>query len=185
MNSFECYRQYIKINQVPLEGNYVAYKMDDTHTESNMRKDAGLGTCHCCDYFLLGEDTNYLLENTALYNSIHDQNEIYRELDVDTRTKLVQKILLQENYLKVYGSLLTLCRLSNKQGMLPLDRYIFWFVIDDKAGAKSNHRFLDNFRNKFFGDLRSLLASTVVKDVQFVPADELPEKLIESNLVKS
>ena len=98
----------------------------------DMRKTVGLGTCNCCDYLTIKDDTVVLIEETQLMEMIKNLKSEYQYLSEDDKSKFVDKCILQENKLKVYGSMLVLCRLDtacNDAKILRKKRYDFWLVI--------------------------------------------------------
>ena len=115
--------QRVEVGGSPLDPTCLAYRMDDNEPQSNMRTTAGLGTCNCCDYFTFRDATLVLIEETRLPWQIKDlRNEFARDIRKDVeeleereRHSVSQRVLRhlrQENKLKVYGSLLVLCRLA-------------------------------------------------------------------------
>lgn len=115
--------QQVEVGGSPLDPTCRAYRMDDTEPQSNMRGTAGLGTCNCCDYFTFRDATLVLIEETRLpwqikdlrnefAQDIHKDADELEERERDSVSRRVLTHLRQENKLKVYGSLLVLCRLA-------------------------------------------------------------------------
>ena len=98
-------------------GSLKAYRMDSTKKGSNMRSDAGLGTCECCDYVTVSKDNQSVvfIEETDLERTIIDFKERYDYLNDDDQVDLLYDEVLKEHRLKLYGSMLVLCRLSCSQ----------------------------------------------------------------------
>ena len=166
--------------------------MDDTEPQSNMRTSAGLGTCNCCDYFTFRDATLVLIEETRLPWQIKDlRNEFARDIRKDVeeleereRHSVSQRVLRhlrQENKLKVYGSLLVLCRLAkvvdDGAEAIALSRPTsFWLVHSDSAGA-DDMIFFDSLRGQLYHDLRSALTGAVVNEVEILSAQSLATRL--------
>ena len=72
MTSLEQFSEPIKIAGKSIGDKYRAYKMDSTYDINDMRKTVGLGTCHCCDYFLPKDDSVILIEETRLLERINN-----------------------------------------------------------------------------------------------------------------
>jgi len=66
--SLDNFKKPIELAREVIDERYIAYKMDSNVQEGNMRKAVGLGTCHCCDYFLLEDRSIILIEETSLPN---------------------------------------------------------------------------------------------------------------------
>ena len=143
-----------------------------------MRKTVGLGTCNCCDYLTIKDDTVVLIEETQLIKMIKNLKRKYQYLSKDDKSKFVDKYILQENKLKVYGSMLVLCRLDaacNDAKILRKKRYDFWLVVSDPC-KKNNSRLFSNLKNRLLEHLRSSLGKMMVA-VEVIPADKLAAKL--------
>lgn len=168
-----------------------AYRMDGTEPQSNMRASAGLGTCNCCDYFTFGDSTLVLIEETRLPWQAKDlRDEFAGEIQKDAGeleagewesvNRRVLRHLRQENKLKVYGSLLVLCRLAKVvDGVGPdaLSRPAsFWLVYSESANGE-DMIFFDDLSKRLGSDLRSALTGAVVSEVKILPADGLAERL--------
>lgn len=110
------------------------YKVDGTSEGASLRVIARLGTLHCCDYILIHNGGYTLIEDTNLGETIRDIEEEYDAMMTsgDQRKKFVRKRIRLENSLKVYGTLLILCRLD----MNP-QHCVFWLVVTgDDVNAK-------------------------------------------------
>jgi len=147
-----------------------------------MRRDAGLGTCNCCDYFIMGDGTTILIEETRLTDRFRNLNEEYHYLSDPDRREFVHKHLRNENRLKVYGSMLVLCRLAaacdDAQTLLVGRKYDFWLVASGMYETE-DMRFFDSMRDELFGELRGVLTGNIVSDVKIIPSAELVTKLSE------
>ena len=93
----------------------------------------------------------------------------------------VLRSVKDENRLKVYGSLLVLCRLARRltdsaEVQALVGRTDFWLVVSDTLDG-DGARVLDNVRGELFRELRSVLTGAVVGDVQIVMASELGRRL--------
>ena len=83
-------------------GSLKAYRMDSTKKGSNMRSDAGLGMCECCDYVTVSKDNQcvVLIEETDLESTIIDFKERYDYLSDDDQVDLLYDTVLRENRLQ-------------------------------------------------------------------------------------
>ena len=165
----------------PVAPSLFAYRMDGTSPDSNMRARAGLGTCNCCDYFTFNNGAVVLIEETRLGAQIQDILETLAHLEDRKRNRHLLRSLRQENRLKVYGSLLVLCRLArqlvNKAEAVAVSRTAdFWLAFSGDMD-QDDARGFDHIRDELVGDLRSVLTPAVVKDVRIVPASELGKRL--------
>ena len=106
-----------------------AYRMDGTSPGRNMRVRAGLGTgLSCCDYLHICGERRILIEDTRLGKTIADMQSEYNSLQPDQRNKFVRKRINRDICLKVYGSMLMLCRLD----LWPdAPGCSFWLVMND------------------------------------------------------
>ena len=153
-----------------------------------MRASAGLGTCNCCDYFTFHDSTVVLIEETRLLCQIKNLQKTFaqdlqksvsvlKENERESVNRRVLRHLRQENVLKVYGSLLVLCRLAKVVDggveAAALSRPTsFWLVYGDSLGG-DDMIFSDNLRGQLRSDLRGALTGAVVRDVEVVPAESL------------
>ena len=158
-----------------------AYRMDSTTPKANMRKEAGLGTCNCCDYFLFDQRGSIvLLEDTRLLMMIRNLKAEYSDLPESRQTHFVTSAIRKENRLKVYGSMLVLCRLaagcSETGGLLQAKKYKFWLVVTD-MDKEEDTRFLDDLRAGLLGELKSVLTPQLLDDVSIIPIQHLAAKL--------
>ena len=147
-----------------------------------MRKDAGLGTCNCCDYFTIGDSVTVLIEETRLIAQIRNLNNKYHYLSDPSRRKFIREQIRNENRLKVYGSMLVLCRSTaaheDAKTLLGERKYDFWLVASGMDETEDT-LFFDNMRDELFGDLRGVLTDNIVNDVKIIPSAELATKLSE------
>ena len=159
----------------------LVYRMDGNSPDPDMRDSAGLGTLNCCDYFtFVGADTIILIEETQLDNQLNDLNSKYGYLNTRERNRHIGEIIRWENKLKVYGSLLVLCRLARSltdaKEVGALSRKIDFWLVNSGSGSNDDLRVLDNLRDQLFQDLRSALR-TGVNDVRILPTDKVVQKL--------
>lgn len=182
MMQLDNFLEIARAGREALEPARVVYRMDDTSPFFNMRKSAGLGTCNCCDYFTFGNaGTIILIEETELARQIADLKNRYLGLNSEERNKQIRQIIKQENRLKVYGSLLVLCRLARKltdaQEIDALSKIVdFWLVI---SGIETDDylEILDNLRDELLLDLRGVLTNAVVRDVKILSASQAGQRL--------
>ena len=180
MSVFEEFLEGITVAGAPLVPQREAYRMDG---DPDMRNRAGLGTCNCCDYFTFGSDNGVILiEETRLGDQIKDLMREYSYLNSTDQRNHVTRLILQENRLKVYGSLLVLCRLFCREtdavaaSMSSNTKYSFWLVASVKEPADDVIT-IDHVRDLLFVELRGVLTKDVVNSVEVVPAEDLADKL--------
>ena len=175
------YLEPIEVAGQPLGEKHQAYRMDGTSPQPDMRKEAGLGTCNCCDYFMLRKDAAaILIEETSLMGQIKNLKSEYRYLQVDDQTEFVNKYIRDENKLKVYGSMLVLCRLAaackEAKQMLKTKKYRFWLVVSGMNTQEEKIVF-DNLRDRLSNELRSVLTGKILDDVEIIPSSVFAAKL--------
>ena len=179
MIDLKKFLQPITLARKPLQ-NHQAYRMDDTSEQSNMRKDVGLGTCNCCDYFLISNGTVVLIEETQLLQQIERLKNEYNYLSVTDQEAFVNENIRQENKLKAYGSMLVLCRLATvckeAKDLFGTKKYKFWLVVSGME-QKKDTRFFRNWKSRFVSDLKSVLSGQIVADVEIVPSHVFVDKL--------
>ena len=163
-------------------GVFKAYRMDSTVEESDMRRAAGLGTCECCDYVTISKDNQSVvfIEETDLEGTIVDFKEKYDYLSDDDQVDLLYDEVLKEHRLKLYGSMLVLCRLSSAlddvKAFLPENEFQFWLVTTSTASSDSVI-LMDNLTDNLRGFLKSPLTREMMDVVDIIPSTELAEKL--------
>ena len=168
----------------PIEsaGGFKAYRMDSTKEGSNMRSTAGLGTCECCDYVTVSKDNQSVvfIEETNLESTIVDFKERYDYLSDADQVDLLYDEVLKEHRLKLYGSMLVLCRLSCSQDkvkdFLPDDEFQFWLVTTSTPPSDSVI-LMDNLTDNLRGFLKSPLTREMMDVIDIIPSTELAEKL--------
>ena len=143
-----------------------------------------MGTCNCCDYVTFDRAGRLvLIEETQLLRQI---DNLTKEHDDGSRSPEEVKIRVlrgvkHENRLKVYGSLLVLCRLARRltdeaEAQAVTGQTDFWLVVSDTLNGDTV-RALDYIKGALLDDLRSVLTDAVVGHVQIVPASELGRRL--------
>ena len=162
-------------------GVFKAYRMDSTTEGSNMRSAAGLGTCECCDYVTIGKDNQsvVLIEETDLESTIIDFKEKYDYLSDDDQVDLLYDKVLKEHRLKLYGSMLVLCRLSSSRdevkAFLPENEFQFWLVTT--SASSDSVILMDHLTDNLRGFLKSPLTKEMMDVVDIIPSTKLAEKL--------
>ena len=185
MSSLGKFLEPIKIAGKLINKDRQAYCMDD---EPDMRTEASLGTCHCCDYFTISATSNrnivILIEETRLADTKAQLKKLakkYPSLSNDDQEKLNNENARKENKLKVYASMLVLCRLSVKckdiKNLLQEKRYQFWLV-DSGANKEEDIKYLDRQKTDLFNALKGSFKN-IIEDVKIIPSDHLLEKLSE------
>lgn len=162
-------------------GGFKAYRMDSTAKDSNMRRAAKLGTCECCDYVTVSNDRQsvILIEETNLASTITDFKKKYDYLNNDDQVDLLYDEVLKEHRLKLYGSMLVLCRLSSSQAdvkaFLPENKFQFWLVAT--ATPSDSFMLMDYLTDELKGFLKSPLTKEMMNVVDIIPSTELDKKL--------
>ena len=181
MTIFDKFLQPIEIAGEPLDTEYIAYLMDGTPPQPDMRKEAGLGTCNCCDYFVFSKnDTIALIEETMLMKQIEGLKDVYDYLEDGDQKEFIDKYILDENKLKVYGSMLVLCRLSamndSVNDLLRAKKYKFWLVVSGMETEEAT-RLFDHFKDRLRNDLNSVLTGKILDGVEIMPSAKFVTKL--------
>lgn len=162
-------------------GVFKAYRMDSTKEGSNMCSAAGLGTCECCDYVTVSKDKQSVvfIEETDLESTIVDFKEKYDYLSDDDQVDLLYDEVLKEHRLKLYGSMLVLCRLSCSQddvkAFLPENEFQFWLVTIPTSS--DSVILMDHLTDNLRGFLKSPLTKEMMDVVDIIPSTKLAEKL--------
>jgi len=169
----------IKAADKTLDEDCKGHRMDGMCPEPNMRATVGLGDCNCCDYFASKDNIVVLIEETQLMKMIINLEKEYHYLNIDVQEDFIYACILQENKLKVYGSMLVLCRLSNvcndAKCLLKNKKYDFWLVVSDLT--ESNYRVFEYLKSRLLGSLRGSIGKIMMNAVEVIPADELVAKL--------
>ena len=163
-------------------GVFKAYRMDDsTEEESDMRRAAGLGTCNCCDYVTVSMDNQSVvfIEETNLEYAINNFKEEYVCLNDKDQRKLFRDKFLRENKLKLYGSMLVLCRLSHSweevKNSLSNSKFQFWLVTT--TDLSESVILMDNLADDLRIFLKAAFPREMMDVVDIIPSTELAEKL--------
>lgn len=181
MTALDKFLQPISIASKTLGTEYTAYLMDGTPPQPDMRKEAGLGTCDCCDYFIFRENANIvLIEETNLTWKIKDLKDEFSYLEDEYQTEFIKKHIRKENKLKVYGSMLVLYRLSamsdNMNEILQTRKYRFWLVVSGMEKAEDT-RLFDHLKDRLHNDLNSVLTGKILDGVEIMPSAKFVTKL--------
>lgn len=179
MIALSKFLQPITLARKPLQ-NYQAYRMDDISPQPDMRKDVGLETCNCCDYFLISNGVIVLIEETQLLRGIKNLQKKYNYLSGANKKRFIKKKILQENRLKAYGSMLVLCRLAavckEAKDLFGTKKYKFWLVVSSME-QKKDTKFFRYWKSRFVRDLKDVLSDQIVADVEIVPSHVFVRKL--------
>lgn len=182
MTGLEQFLGVVQVADEPLPDQCTAYYMDGgagACKKPDLRGHVGLGSCHCCDYFLPYDGNIVLIEETQLLKRKRALEKEYDYLNDEDKDKFANKRILQRNQLKVYGAMLVLCRLAIKfpetTDIVQGKKHYFWLVV---SGMESDDTiYFDNLRDKLHKDLRSALKKELLDDVEILPADVLEKRL--------
>jgi len=160
----------------------MAYRMDGVGSERpDMRLDIGLGTCHCCDYFTIQGNDILLIEGTRLLKSIENyQSEYDSMLEGEKKDRFFNRRIRDENTLKVYGSLLVLCRWAAQHSevadSITGKKHNFWLVVSD-AESGEDQIAMDSIKPILFESLRSALRGDLIGEVEVLTPSQFKSKL--------
>ncbi len=185
MIDLEKFLEPIELAGTPLQDHH-AYRMDYKQSRPDMRLEVGLGTCNCCDYFMLSQDdTIILIEETRLIDQHKDLQNEYHYLESTDQKQFIDRYIRQENQLKAYGSALVLCRLSavcqDARNLLGTKKYKFWLVVSG-MNETQDAIFFNNLKIDLLSNLRSVLSRQIVDEVEILPSDEFVGKLSEQTI---
>lgn len=161
----------------PIKTGVTFFKMDG---DPDMRAQARLGSCSCCDFLAIGDDSILFVEETELLRSIERTKSQVDYLNDNDKEKFIQKEIVLENRAKVYGAMLVLCRLSQQspdvKDVVGSKGHAFWLVV---RGCISNEDavYLDSLRGRLENSLRGQLGKRVIGAVKVLPLNELKEQL--------
>ena len=179
MITLDDFLEPIKVAGKPPDESCKGHLMDGTSPRPDMRKIVGLGTCNCCDYLTIKDNTVVLIEETQLMEMIKRLKSEYHYLADDDKNEFVYKCILQENKLKVYGSMLVLCRLdtvcNDAKLLLKNKRYDFWLVVSGQYKRK-DYRIFGRLKTRLSGTLKGSMGK-MMNAVKVIPVHELAAKL--------
>lgn len=183
MIALEKFLEPIKLANTPLSEPPRAYRMDGNAPQPDMRKDAGLGSCNCCDYFMpWNDDSVLLIEETQLIQQMKDLKREYRYLKSAHQKHFIDKYIKQENRVKAYGSMLILCRLAavcrDAKNLLGTKKYKFW-IVDSGVYSTKDAKLFRNLKQLLFHGLKDVLSDKIVDDVKILPSNTFVTKLSE------
>ena len=187
MTLLDKYLEQIEVADESLEGEaFKAYRMDGGRNKPDMRKDIGLGTCQCCDYFKIRtrkqKEIVVLIEETRLMETLENYKEEYDAMvDEKKKNEFLMRRVIDANILKVYGSLFTLCHGRAKcpelSDLIAEKKYDFWLVASD--GDEHNARADELMRDRIHQKLQSMLKKDLIGEVELLTAGQL--KFVLSN----
>ena len=159
-----------------MDDRHKAYKMDGE--KRGMRSFVGLGSCNCCDYFLTHGNAVIIIEETRLSESMQSYRDVYNYLDKEDREDFAIKRTREEIRLKAYGSMLVLCRLTEKcpdaRNLFQNKKYHFWLVASAGIG---DQKAVDNLHDTALSMLRGALSTEIVDVVEVLSPENLNDKL--------
>jgi len=157
--SLEQFRVPMQAAGKVIDAAYTAYKMDgdESKGEKDMRKAAGLGACHCCDYFLLDDESVILIEETQLSKTVAQIKEKYGYLGEKDLKDIINNKITEEVQLKVYGAMLVMSRIMEKcdgaKELMQGKKTKFWLVAS-RADAPTEAKLSDEDDRALFLDNR-------------------------------
>lgn len=172
------FRELIRENGKTFE----VFRMDNSKKGGvpDMRKYVGLGSCNCCDYFFVSNNKVFVVEVTDPTGIISKIKRDVPYLKDDDKDDYVRKTIRQENYVKAYGSLLVLCRLTaqcNEAAQrIGNKKYDFWLVFSGSETDESK-RFLDDIREPLSNQMKSVLR--IVEGVEIIHNSQLSRVLAQ------
>ena len=190
MTSLAEFLRPIRVAGKPLGDGFLAYRMDGGERDEecpDMRKFAGLGESDCCDYFLPAGDAVVLMEESQLFRQMReDIGGRFAYLGAEDLRDFSVQEFKRANRLKVYASMLALCRLASSEKAAELrdevrektraGLYDFWLVVGDEVGAE-DERALQSMTDELRIELRGLLSREGVRNVKVLRASELEREL--------
>jgi len=190
VNSLRQFWEQIEIADQPIGEEYMAYRMDGGRRKRadgtrskrpDMRLEIGLGTCHCCDYFTIHGNAVLLIEETRLLETIENYKSKYDSiLEGREKDSFIDGRIREENTLKVYGSLLVLCRWAAQHNELADStngkKHNFWIVVRDAAEDNDNSRTLSHIQS-LLESLVSTLGRGLIGDVEVLTPSQFKSKL--------
>ena len=127
-----------------------------------------------------------LVEDTQLRAEVLRKQNDFGYLEQDIRTQHIEKLICDENALKVYGSLFVLYRFLSRRitsdMSLDIDTIRFWLVVNNDQ--QDNAMALNEITWLLRQNLRAELGKTIVGDVE-VMAREFLLKNMKARLCKS
>ena len=186
MTLLDKYLEQIEVAGEPLEGEaFKAYRMDDGNNKpDDMRTEIGLGTCHSCDYFKIRtrnqKEVVVLIEETQLMRTVEKHKKEYDAMvDEEKKKEFLKRRVIDENILKIYGSLFTLCHGAAKykelSDLVAEKKHDFWLVASD--GDKHDALADDLEEGKIRQELRGLLSKDLIREVKVLTTDQLKSVL--------
>ena len=183
MKTLQRYLAPITVAGKCLGDSYYAYKMDN-ESRSDMRIDVGLATCNCCDYFQIIDNKVYLIEETQLVEKYKNLKRQHQNLNEKQIKILIDRTIKMRNRLKVYGSMLVLCRLASicesAKKLLMNKPYVFLLVV---SGVTENDDYIifDSIKTDLLSELKSQLSRETVSDVKILTPELLETMLSTKN----
>lgn len=174
--SLSKFYETIEVADQILGSAYKAYRMDKRRNTPDMRSFLGLGSCHCCDYFLISKHV-VLIEEKRLSDKVKEIKNEVAYLSEDDKEDYALRELIRRLCLKVYGSLFMLSRLSLQCGELSRDstKHDFWFV--DSGWEERNAKYFQYIKARLLSDLRSNFTRNFIEEVSVMRAGDLKRRL--------
>lgn len=119
-----------------------------------------------------------LIEDTQLRADIKRKQNDFKYLENDARARHIEKLICDENVLKVYGSLFVLYRFLYRCATadmgLNIDSIEFWLVVNDDQQGEAH--VLEEFRSLLRDNITAKLGRTIVSDVDVMTRKFFVEK---------
>lgn len=171
--------EYIRLSGDSDPLSCTAYRLDGTFPNPDLRRDASAGSCNCCDYFFFsGLGNLVLVEDTQLIFDIEQKQDAFKYLGPRVRTRHIQKLICDENVLKVYGSLFVLYRFLDRCATVDMgvniDAIQFWLVVNDDQRGEA--RALDQLRLILRENILAKLGKAVISNVEVLTREVFIDK---------
>ena len=151
----------------PISPSLQAYCLDGDDFKGDKSKDlrlvVGLGGCNCCDYFYPMDNYVMLIEEKQLFAKM---DSIKASYGANVNEEIIDQCIKQDLRLKVYGSLLVICRLKSQcatvNNMVKDKPYKFYLIVSDDEDVRAMEGLdasliSDDMFGELFSDMKSTL----------------------------
>ena len=177
--SLEQFKETVTVAGEVIDEKFAAYRMDSQNND--MRTAAGLGACHCCDYFLSVNGVVILIEETRLPETVETIRAEFSYLDNEEKvSEIVNEKIKNEHQLKAYGAMLVLSRLvvdcTDANELVHGKKFEFWLVAT-RIDTPEKKIYFDSQRDNLETKLTDSMGGTLKIKVEVLSAEELKTKL--------